>query len=145
MQLKYQAGREERAKRSTSDRDISISSMFEVSKEDSVVLTLIDILRQGPAQLDDGKKRGRRWIVLKRKCLMIFKELGQSKPESVIPLSSCFMTESDNNTVMNLSLGDKYFYSLTFEENQKKWYAINKECIVLRLISKFHKALKQFI
>ncbi|KAL7717076.1 Rho/RAC guanine nucleotide exchange factor [Entamoeba marina] len=139
MNQLYQNGVEERMKRekmenlilqaSTTEKDIPISSNFQASNENSVVLTLIDILRQGSAELIEGKKTSKRWIVLKRKCLMIFKELGQSKTENVIPLSSCFMTESDNNSVMNLSLGDKYFYSFVFLDNQKKWVKLVKSAM----------------
>ncbi|ELP90026.1 hypothetical protein EIN_403600 [Entamoeba invadens IP1] len=135
----YKSGEEERKKRakfeskmmqgSMSDRDISVSSLFDASKEDSVVLTLIDILRQGEATVEEGKKTYTRWVVLKRKCMMFFKELGQAKAEIVIPLSTCFVSEALQGTVLNLSLNEKHFYTLQFKDNHQKWAKLVKSCM----------------
>ncbi|EDR25915.1 hypothetical protein EDI_044710 [Entamoeba dispar SAW760] len=135
----YKDGETERLKRlkfeskmlqgSLNDRDISVSRLFESTKENSVVLTLIDILRQGEAEIEEGKKVYKRWVVLKSKTMMLFKEKGQAKAEIVIPLLECFVTETMKGTVINISLNEKHYYSITFINNHKKWVKLIKSCL----------------
>ncbi|EAL44199.2 hypothetical protein KM1_176620 [Entamoeba histolytica HM-3:IMSS] len=61
---------------SLSDRDTYVSCLFESTKENSIIHpnAYFNILKQGEAEIEEGKKTYKRWIGLKNKIMMLFKE-----------------------------------------------------------------------
>ncbi|KAL7714979.1 T-cell activation Rho GTPase activating protein [Entamoeba marina] len=98
--------------------EIKVSSLVSDQKDDkSVVLTLKDILRQGDVDMLEGKKWNRKWIVVKKNCLMIFKSIGEGQTQMVLPfknLSMSFDTKMDKKCIV-LKV-DKHTVALVFDD-----------------------------
>ncbi|ELP93189.1 hypothetical protein EIN_054840 [Entamoeba invadens IP1] len=101
---------------------VPVSKLVEGTIDDkSVVLTLKDIIKQGDADILEGKKWNRRWVVLKKNCLMIFKSAGEGQTMVVIQLKGA-QIGIDTKTERECVVIKKEKQSMTILfENQKEW------------------------
>ncbi|BFU21622.1 rhogap domain containing protein [Entamoeba histolytica] len=99
-------------------KEIPVSKLVEGHQDDkTVVLTLKDIIKQGDVEMLEGKKWGKKWVVMKKNCLMIFRNMGEGQTLMVLPFKNMIVaTETKMNRECIILRVDKQSVTLYFED-----------------------------
>lgn len=102
-------------------KPVLVSSLVTSSQDDNtVVLTLKDIVKQEMVEMLEGKRWTNKWVVLKRNCLMVFRNIGEGQTLMVLPLKTMTVaTETKMDKECILLRADKQSVTLHFENNEE--------------------------